>query len=303
MPKRKFKLITRLISTIVGATLFCLVPWANVVSFACLSVSSASTGSNRPFGTIPISVVTPTRSQTSWLVVDDASLVTTLVPSLRKSLTAHEIENFALSIVVVFDSGDKFWEHDHIRNSVRHSSWLPVHFISVVSTGRIPFNEGCRYAYELGNEYIIRVNDDTEFAGTSWLSEAVTTLKEFNPVNVGVVGPYFEEGNTEILTHDMVHRTHLDIFQEYYPVEFDNWWIDDWISQIYGENNTRKLRGWRVFHHVNEYGQRYEVNKSQADLLPALVRVSKRQILDFISKNASTHQRVLVSELPGVSIR
>ena len=32
------------------------------------------------------------------------------------------------------------------------------------------------------------------------------------------------EGNQNILTHDMVHRQHLEIFSMYYPPVFTDWW-------------------------------------------------------------------------------
>ena len=64
-------------------------------------------------------------------------------------------------------------------------------------------------------------------------ADAVRALGGFSPPNVGVVGPYCAEGNTLILTHDFVHRTHLQIFApHYYPPVFSDWWMDDWISKV-----------------------------------------------------------------------
>ena len=39
-------------------------------------------------------------------------------------------------------------------------------------------------------------------------------------------------GNIAILTHDFVHRTHVDIFGFYYPRVFTDWFADDWITGI-----------------------------------------------------------------------
>ena len=60
----------------------------------------------------------------------------------------------------------------------------------------------------------------------------VRVLGSFSPPNVGVVGPLCAEGNTLIMTHDFVHRTHLEIFEHYYPPVFSDWWMDDWISKV-----------------------------------------------------------------------
>ena len=92
-------------------------------------------------------------------------------------------------------------------------------------------------AYEDGADYMYRVNDDTKFVGP-WADTAVHALGAFDPANVGVVGPICPEGNTLIMTHDLVHRTHLDIFEHYYPPIFSDWWMDDWISHVYGEHVT-----------------------------------------------------------------
>jgi len=51
----------------------------------------------------------------------------------------------------------------------------------------------------------------------------------------GTVGVRARRGSDEIgsMTHDMVHRTHLDICVHYYPTVFSAWWIDDWITKVY----------------------------------------------------------------------
>jgi hypothetical protein len=53
---------------------------------------------------------------------------------------------------------------------------------------------------------------------------------------------------TGILTHDMVHRTHLDIFPYYYPPVFENWFSDTWITRVYQPDRSRKLTTWTVKH-------------------------------------------------------
>ena len=47
--------------------------------------------------------------------------------------------------------------------------------------------------------------------GVGWAAQAVSALRAHTPPNLGVVGPVCNEGNTRILTHDLVHRTHLQV--------------------------------------------------------------------------------------------
>jgi len=243
-----------------------------------------------------VAVVVPSRSQDTWHEPQDASLVNSLLPSLSRSLTDQDIEHFSVEVLVVFDMGDEFWEANGIKKHIEQNVYLPVHFLSVAKSTRVPFNEGCRAAYELGADYIVRVNDDTQFTGKGWLSTAVEVLNDFVPAGMGVVGPTCKQGNTEILTHDMVHRTHLDIFDDYYPVEFDNWYIDDWITYVYGESHTKQLQPeeWEVIHNTDTYGTRYTEDKSKSELLPGILIRSKQRIIDFLTIKERKQQRPLI---------
>lgn len=126
-----------------------------------------------------------------------------------------------------------------------------------------------RDAFDAGAEFLVRVNDDTEFVTPGWVRLGVDALAAFEPPNVGVVGPVCREGKTRILTHDMVHRTHLTIFDTYYPPEFSNWFVDDWISRVYGAARTRRHEGWVVKHRLTP--TRYMPEERERELLGALV--------------------------------
>eukprot|EP00923_Selenidium_pygospionis_P010681 GHVN01018675.1.p1 GENE.GHVN01018675.1~~GHVN01018675.1.p1 ORF type:complete len:292 (-),score=31.96 GHVN01018675.1:689-1564(-) len=115
-------------------------------------------------------------------------------------------------------------------------------------SGSIPFNSALQLAFDDGFQYFVRVNDDTQFVSTGWVPLALEALGSFDPPNVGIVGPTHSGGKTSILTHDMTHRTHLKIFTDYYPKKFRNWYVDDWITYVYGPQRTKKLTAWTVKH-------------------------------------------------------
>ena len=84
---------------------------------------------------------------------------------------------------------------------------------------------------------------------------AQAELENRCPPNVGVTGPTCHEGNTHILTHDFTHRHHMEIFKsQYYPVELTDWWLDDWITHIYGVDHTSRVLDVVVKHHTGMYG-------------------------------------------------
>eukprot|EP01068_Selenidium_serpulae_P015231 Selendium_serpulae@DN6188_c0_g4_i2.p1 len=123
-------------------------------------------------------------------------------------------------------------------------------FFPKTADSRIPFNEMMAAMYDDGVDYMMRTNDDSEFATRGWLTDAIELLQAYRPMNIGVVGPNHRGGNEQIITHDLVHRSHLEIFNmTYYPDEFKNWFVDAWISLVYGAERTCKLRNLILTHH------------------------------------------------------
>ena len=201
--------------------------------------------------------------------------------------------DFEFWLYVLFDAGDAFFDNEAREAEVR--AWIDkelvaplaavgvtlrftlLRFENVLRKPGPAFNFMMKAAADDGADYLYRVNDDTQFVGAGWATQAVSALRAFEPPNVGVVGPVCHEGNTRILTHDLVHRTHLDIFEHYYPPIFSDWWMDDWITHVYGPSRTR--RGpFLVRHHTGHQGTRYEVDRSHETKLQAELSSGKQQI-------------------------
>lgn len=189
------------------------------------------------------------------ILMDKMPLVELMMPSL---LNTTESDRFQYKLYVGIDTNDEFWmdplHQRHVRNLALETSEVAVVFVEVEpkeGIQRIPFNEVCRKAYDDGAEYIVRINDDTEFVTKYWTSVGVAALLSFSPPNLGVVGPTCDQGATRIMTHDMTHRTHMGVFSlDYYPPDFGNMYVDDWMSHVYGPSRTAKLDNWHVYHHA-----------------------------------------------------
>lgn len=291
---RRFDRLLRLLR-VVSCAVFVLFVLLRVVRDPRDSLSLNSSSSS-PL----VVIVACTKSVNTWRHVGDTALVSRLLPSVNNTVTQEERHRFSVELLICFDEGDTFWENTINVDTALAMSALPLTFISIRRMGspRIPFNEATRVAYEYGAAFIVRINDDTEFTSQGWISLAVDALYSFTPPLVGVVGPTCEEGNEEILTHDMVHVTHLEIFTNYYPDELNNWWVDDWISSVYGESRTMKLAHWSVAHHTTRHGQRYTVNETQKGLLPSLLERGRGQLSMFIHDGltAGTSVKVLGSD-------
>jgi hypothetical protein len=146
------------------------------------------------------------------------------------------------------------------------------------------FNAIARVAYQLGADFLYRVNDDTEFLHR-WPHAYVTTLLSLSPP-YGVIGPYTIGKNNRILTIDFVHRLHLTIFQmNYYPIELPDWWMDDWITHIYGINRSFLSRQIAVLHHTQAHGKRYVVDFENEHQLIATIETGRKLIRRWMKKN------------------
>ena len=173
---------------------------------------------------------------------------------------------------------------------------ITLRMVKVNNTLKKPgpvFNEMARQAYKDGADYFYRVNDDTEMIH-HWPALFVNTLQHLQ-LPYGVVGPQCDQGNTNILTHDFVHRTHMEIFEmNYYPPQLTDWWMDDWISYVYGKHRTFKAKKSRVMHHTGVHGQRYEVDSTNYNHLKRLLNEGRSLIRKWMMTHGATGEQIKV---------
>ena len=207
--------------------------------------------------------------------LENLTLINTCIPSIYKT-----IENvYEYVIYIGIDKGDYL---ETVLERLEKFDNVKI----VVSPGRTftkCVNALARKAYQDGMDYFVRINDDSSFETNNWTSEGIKVLNKYSPMNVGVVGPTCHQGNTGILTHDMVHRTHLEIFEFYYPPYFDNWWADDWITKVYSPNRSTKLSTWVVKHHIGAHGTRYNVDHKKEERLAKLLVFDTERLNEYVS--------------------
>ena len=217
---------------------------------------------------------------------------------LRSLSHTAETDKYTYAVYVGYDEGDPFFDTVGTLNELK--AWfadVPMALVArrVHNPSRKPgpvMNALSRAAYDDNCTFIYRINDDTEMVSPGWTTAFVRTLAAFEPPYMGVVGPTCREGNTAILTHDFVHRTHIDIFGHHYPPELTDWWLDDWITSVYGERNTRKLPDVIVVHHLTT--TRYEVTQWNAARLPALLAAG----MELVSA-AARPKAAVTEDCPG----
>lgn len=229
-----------------------------------------------------VSICTCVRSRKSDKRVEELDIHRHLIKSIEDTVTKEERRKYNIKIYIYYDDDDDFWikNSDYDWSSVTE---FPVFMFMTPHTDRIPWNEVTKKAFDEGGEYFFRTNDDVVMQSSRWVDLAVNRLKGMN--NVGVVGPKSLKGNTQILTLDFTHRSHLEIFDDYYPPEFKNWYVDDFITYVYNER-LQVIPEWKALHLVKE--TRYSVFSPSKTVYRKLMAKGKRLINDYLnSKNIS----------------
>ncbi len=231
-----------------------------------------------------VAVCTLSRSTQSWKNFKQSDLYRFFLKSVYET-TRESFRIYDIALHVGVNDNDHFFVNrtDEAMLVAAHEFGMNLTFYKYKMTepDTLPMNSLMQDAANTGAHYLVRLNDDTEIMTKGWIPYAVAKLRSFSPPNIGVVGPICKQGNTRILTHDMVHRKHLDIFGSYYPKILKNWYIDDWISTVYGPSRTSKLMNWVVIHHV-EGGTRYKPTTLQHKLLKPLIVQGEQRINKYL---------------------
>ena len=226
------------------------------------------------------------------------SLFNMLLPSLMRSVEC----GYRYVFVLGYDAGDFYY--DSVKGMMEVNEWFIENVEKIMATNGIElkmllvrvnntikkpgpvFIEMARRAFEVKADYFYRINDDTELI-TKWPSLFVNAIGSIQG-KIGVVGPICKQGNQQILTHDFVHRTHMEIFEmNYYPPELVDWWMDDWISFVYGKSRSLRVSSVVVLHHTGAHGRRYAVDQTNSAKLAGLVEDGRLKIRNWLIANSA----------------
>ena len=247
--------------------------------------------SNRKSRVTDVAILIPsTTNKIKYPSLQNLTLMTDCLPSIK----ATAEPKFNYKVYIGTESNDFLVTQFDKLKSLSAGNFEIIPTIVKGGTFNIVLNEIAHQAYRDGVDYMCRVNDDTQFITKNWTSIGIRTLSNFEPANVGVVGPLCRQGNTHIMTHDMVHRTHLEIFNYYYPPVFENWWIDDWITLVYKPNRSIQLNTWEVVHSFKQ-GTRYNVDFSLEKFTALLVTIGKVAIGSYSKQKSSCQKSRIIS--------
>lgn len=173
-------------------------------------------------------IIPSTSKNRTWSSPNDSLLYKT-IQSFKQSTN----DTFEYKLYIGYDYDDNFYNNkDNI--TFYENQGISIEFIQFnVEKGHVTkmWNILAMRAYNDGFDYLYACGDDIIFNNIGWIDECIDLLLRNN--NIGLTGPLTTNGNASILTQCFVHRTHIDIFNFFYPEEITNWYCDDWINNVY----------------------------------------------------------------------
>ena len=134
-------------------------------------------------------------------------------------------------------------------------------------------------AYNDNHDYFYQIGDDIEMLDP-WTDTFIQLLKARE--NKGVVGArhdvnYFgriQQGKTPVIENAFVHRTHYQLFKTFFNKEIENWYCDDWITEVYKPHYSTICSNIKIKNNVMD---RYKI-KNIGEKIKKLIKQDKKII-------------------------
>jgi hypothetical protein len=231
------------------------------------------------------------RGQKQSLSITNTKFFKHCLPGVVRT-AGYDARNFVVHIGI--DRDDGYWNTAKRLAKIRDFEALRnIRFSPVIVSGGTfvkAINEVAKIAYRDGMQYFLRIIADSELLAPRSATLGIRRLQSMKRRNVGVIGPLSYNDRPDIFTHDMTSRAHLKIFNEnYYPTVISNWFIDDWIGSIYGENACVRLQYFHVLHHeVDESKERHYVPDTASEVyLRPQIKEAKLRIQRWVQRHGS----------------
>jgi len=126
-------------------------------------------------------------------------LQTAVIPSIVKTVSAAESAAWDVRLYLGVESSDAV--RLRMATDLATPPWLAVNIVAVQTGGTdgSPYNALARRASRDGAEYLVRINEATEFATTEWITAGVQALRGMSPPNIGVVGATLCAGKEHVV--------------------------------------------------------------------------------------------------------
>ena len=192
---------------------------------------------------VHIAILVPVCSRNqSYKTLESIPFINILYPSFVK----FKDQNYEYSFYIGYDSTDEFYKqviHD-LPFTMKDGSNIklvelkgcehkPARAWNILFQNAL--SDNCDYFYQIGDDVRIK---------SPWTEVFIDTLNNNN--NIGVVGACHlknynqrvNHGRPPVIENAFVHKTHYDIFKTFFDERIDNWFCDDWITEVYKVQNS-----------------------------------------------------------------
>ena len=191
-----------------------------------------------------ICIMIPVTSRNrKWKCFSQTDLYNIFLKSFFLSLRKEE--NFEFLIVLAIDDDDRLFKNYKVQQEIINfvNKRAKVEFISTNGIKKGFVGEMWNRCFEFGiqenYDYFLQIGDDVEIINKGWCEKFIEQLKKKN--DIGVIG-FADRGRMKyhkedrLITQSFVSKIHYEIFGSYFPKEIANWYIDNWLTEVYQKN-------------------------------------------------------------------
>jgi hypothetical protein len=176
---------------------------------------------------------------------DDIPLFKYFLPSFIKTMS----EGYDYKFYIGVDDNDMFY-NKHVKTveeRIRKCVGENVSVCLLENCNHKPahaWNKLLKVAYEDGCDYFFQLGDDIEIVSSEWTTKFIEHLMMWD--NIGVVGPcepinhacrMNSSAKKVVIENIFFHRKHYNIFETLFHPSINNWYCDNWITDVYGSVN------------------------------------------------------------------
>ena len=158
---------------------------------------------------------------------------------LYPSFLKHR-EDYNYTFFIGYDNTDAFYT-EYITSLSNMCQDIDIKLVELSGCEHKParaWNTLFKKAYDRGYDYFYQIGDDIVIE-SPWTSLFVSLLEKNK--NVGVIGAChlqnyrqrINAGKPAVIENAFVHRTHYQIFGTFFDERIDNWYCDDWLTEVY----------------------------------------------------------------------
>lgn len=229
---------------------------------------------------------------------------------LHKSLLSTIDAQHEYTIFIGIDSTDTFYvEHfgDFLfLNAPSNLVIKPIILQNCEHKPAFAWNKLFQEGYDRGHDYFFQIGDDVEISG-NWTQKFIDSIESLEGIGVaGCLEKWNEacrkaKNQPLCLENAFVGRKHYEFFGSFFNPTIENWFCDEWITQVYMPNNVIIHEDLEVKNKVRYDGHdavgeckqqdnqsfRYKVKNIEPQEFQAMIRSDRKKVfgdaLEFTS--------------------